>query len=290
MSPTNPPGARPPLPYKLGRRPARHDPRTLRLAAYLDRSVLPAAPAEADWASRVGTWGVFLNDHLGCCAVAATAHQIEAWTTYAAQQPVVLPDSEIVKAYSAVGGYDPGTGANDNGCVMLDVLNFWRRTGIGGRDIYGYAAIDPKDHELVKFSLWAFGGLYLGVNLPLRASDQLQASQPWLAPVGGLYDRDVPGSWGGHAIYLARYDATGLACVTWGAAQPLSWHWLDTYAAELYAVLSPDWLTKTGAPCGLDWAQLRTDLQALGGDPGPEPPPPGPDERPPYVPNFLEMM
>ena len=37
------------------------------------------------------------------------------------------------------------TGLNDNGAVILDVLNYWRKTGIGGHPISAYADLKELD-------------------------------------------------------------------------------------------------------------------------------------------------
>ena len=55
-------------------------------------------------------------------------------------------DKQVVAAYSAITGYNPSTGANDNGAVEIDVLNYWRQTGIAGHKIGAYVALglDPE--------------------------------------------------------------------------------------------------------------------------------------------------
>jgi len=61
---------------KLGKKPARHDPRTLQMANYL---ALPAFPASRDWTNKAKpAWGMMLNDQLGDCTCAAIGHIIQA--------------------------------------------------------------------------------------------------------------------------------------------------------------------------------------------------------------------
>ena len=247
---------------KLGKLAPRHDKRTLQFANYLKPKALPTPPDSVDWASKVGPdWNMLLNDQLGCCTISGAAHMIEAWSTYATSK-VVLPDSAILAAYEANSGYNPVTGENDNGCVESDVLNYWKNTGIGGHKIAAFMALEPGNHWHIKAAIQLFGGVYLGVALPLSAQDQ----KVWSVAPGGPVGQNAPGSWGGHCINLVEYDPQLLTCVTWGALQQLTWQWNDQYVDEAYAVLSEDWLNvQHVAPSGFDMATLAADLQALDG-------------------------
>src|SRR4051812_26356624 len=74
----------------LGRVEARHDPRTLRLASYLDDAVLlPEIPETFDLVPQVGSWPMYGNDALGDCTLATVGHMIQAW--YAANGVTVTP-------------------------------------------------------------------------------------------------------------------------------------------------------------------------------------------------------
>src|SRR5579871_570535 len=79
---------------KLGKAPARHDPRTLQLAKYIPTGSIPAPPALDDWSKKVRNWPMMLNDSLGDCTCACAGHMIEQWTTYASTQ-VIPPDNSI---------------------------------------------------------------------------------------------------------------------------------------------------------------------------------------------------
>src|SRR5579884_1536389 len=68
---------------KLGKRPARHDPRTLRLGDYL-LPRLPTPKPRVDYTTKVpaGQWGMMANDKIGDCTCAAAGHMIEEWTAW----------------------------------------------------------------------------------------------------------------------------------------------------------------------------------------------------------------
>src|SRR5271165_6633587 len=81
----------------------------------------PAVPTLVDYASKVASWPEYDNLTVGDCTCAALGHAVQAWTTYGEGETVTLPQPVIIDLYEAVSGYDPVTGANDNGAVEQDV-------------------------------------------------------------------------------------------------------------------------------------------------------------------------
>jgi hypothetical protein len=246
--------------YKLGKLPARHDPRTFQFAKYLRTSGLPPAPASQEFDSKVASWPMMKNDTVGDCTCAAAGHMIEQWTTYSGT-PFTPTDAQVIAAYSAITGYDPATGANDDGANMLDVLNYWRKTGVANHKVMAFAALEPKNHTQIQDALYLFGNVYLGVALPVSAQKQTV----WTVPPGGPVGHGAPGSWGGHCIPIVAYNPRALTVVTWGALKTMTWTFLDTYCDEAYAVLSQDWVNQGTHvnPNNFDLATLKSDLAQL---------------------------
>lgn len=252
-----------PLKLKLGKQVARHDPRTLLLASYMTTE-LPAPPPAFDLTSKVSAWGMMENQDIGDCTCAAAGHLIMEWTANAGKKMVTPTDKQIVDAYSAITGYNPKTGANDNGAVEIDVLNFWRQSGIAGHKISAYMALEPSNHNHIMDSVYIFEGCYIGVQLPVSAKDQIKNHQPWSVPPGGAIGDGKPGSWGGHAVPVVAYDSRGVTVVTWGATQMMTWSFWEAYCEEAYAILSADYLTgKKTTPQGFSLQQLQEDLANL---------------------------
>ena len=244
---------------KLGKNPARHDPRTLLMAHYLQPEALPQLPASQEWTDKIQTWPMMANDRLGDCTCAAAGHLIEEWTTYSGTG-VTLSDSDIIAAYSSITGYNPQTGQNDNGAVELDVLKYWRKTGFSGHKISVFVGLEPGNHDHIKASVYIFGGCYIGLALPISA----QTQNVWSVPPGSLQGPGAPGSWGGHAVPVVAYDSLGLTVVTWGALKQMTWGFWDAYCDESYGLLSPDWVNaKKIAAYGFNLAQLKADLKAI---------------------------
>ncbi len=155
---------------KLGKLPVRTDVRTLHVARYVDRAELPPPPASLDLTDHVGDWPMYANDRVGDCTIAAAGHMIEAWTADSRGQPVEISERSVLDAFDRVKQVDPLSG--EEGAVVLDVLGYWRHTGIDRHRIGAYAQVPVHDHALAQTSAWLFGGLYVGVELPLTAQDQ----------------------------------------------------------------------------------------------------------------------
>jgi hypothetical protein len=248
---------------RLGKHQRRVDPRTLNLASY-DRGI-PAPPPSVTLSRKVPEWPVYLNNDIGDCAIASPAHQIECWTANAARERS-LTNADVLTAYEAVSGYRPDNprhpvhNDSDVGCNMLDVLHYWRHTGIGRDRITAYVAVDHTDVGRLKQAVWLFGGVYLGLRLPETAHVQIDDNEPWT--VVAMIGKGTPDSWGGHAVPIVDYDDDWAVCVTWGALQRMSWEFIQDYADEAYAILSADWVDKANQknPEGFDFALLQSDL------------------------------
>ena len=242
----------------LGKLPPKHDPRTFQLAKYIS-SALPAAPAAQCWSAKVKGWPMYMNDKIGDCAIAGPAHMVEAWTANASNL-IQVADADVLKAYEDVGGYRPGKPSTDGGCVLMDVLKYWRTTGIGGHKIGAFASVSPHSSAYVQDAIFLFGGLNTGFALPVTAQNQ----SVWDVVAGASHNPDAkPGSWGGHCVNIVDYDARSLTCVTWGALKKMTWAFFKAYADEAYAILSNDFINGGKAPNGFDLASLQADLAVL---------------------------
>jgi hypothetical protein len=184
---------------------------------------------------------------------------IQAWTAEDEKQ-IIVPDGDIVKMYSEVSGYIAGDESTDTGAVVLDVLNYWRKTGLDGHQLIAYAALRLKSDQEVMKSIYYFGAAYVGLSLPLSAQKQ----STWDVTEGGLTGEGRPGSWGGHAIPFVAYNATGPICITWGQLQQLTWGFYDAYGEEAYACFGRDIVgSDDKSPEGFNSAQLLADLKRI---------------------------
>lgn len=252
---------------RLGKKPPKHDPRTLRLAKYMTREALPPAPTSKDYTPAVekaGGFPMYGNDRWGDCAEADVGHSQQTWV-FNAGGSVSFTDTNIANLYSAVTGFNPNDPSTDQGTYWLDLLNYWRKTGItdaSGKvhQIGGFMSVDPRSTVQIRTAVWLFGGLQLGISLPLTAYDQYSAGKAWtyVSSTG----RGKAGSWGGHAVPVPKYSSRSLYVVTWGGLQRMTYGFMSHYCDEAYVVLSPDWfnLVSKKAPSGFDYNQLDYDI------------------------------
>lgn len=237
----------------LGKLPVRTDVRTLSLGRYVDPKVLPPPPPTFAETAKVASWPMYANDRVGDCTTAAAGHMIEAWTAAVRGQAVVITEESVLDAFEHVKRVDPLTGAE--GAIELEVLQYWRKQGIGEHRIGAFARVSVHSRRLVQTGAWLFGGLYIGLQLPLAAQEQ--DVWDW---TGSLSGDALPGSWGGHAVDVVAYDAHRLTVVTWGRLKQMTWSFWDRYCDEAYGILSGDFLDAGRAPNGFDLAALKADL------------------------------
>jgi hypothetical protein len=239
--------------HRLGKRPRRDDPRTLKLSRYT--KALAPAPPTCDWSLKLSDLGPMLNTSIGDCTCAAVGHMIQTWTANTGKE-VIIPDQDILRLYE-VFGYVPGNPATDQGAVEIDVLNYWRANPVDGHQLLAYAALNPQQTEEIRQSVYYFGGAYIGLALPITA----QTQDIWT--VTSLSGDGTPGSWGGHAVPVIGYDRHYVKLITWGQIKLCSWNFFYAYTDEAYALLSPDWMSEGKTPNGFDLEQLTSDLMNI---------------------------
>lgn len=241
---------------KMGKLPAKFDPRTYKLTAPLQEK-LPVPPASINWAPDV-QWPMWNNDTIGCCTQVSVASAIRVWTGKSATSPVLLTDQEVLQNYSAESGYVPGDASTDNGGVEVDVLNRWKNIGYcspkGTDKILSFGYVHPKDHDSIKRIVAMLGGAYIGIQLPnFAVSGDVQT---WdLDPQG---DNSIAG---GHAVFIHGYDDKNLYLNTWGQAWTMTWAFFDTFVEESYGIISQDWINAKGeTPEGETLEELNKEL------------------------------
>jgi hypothetical protein len=238
---------------KLGRKAVITDSRTLKLAKYIS-TTLPAPPPARDWTKGIANWGMMLNDKLGCCTIAAVAHAVQVFSANTASE-VTVPDAQVLQYYEQWDGYKPSEPNTDSGGVELNVLTNWQKSAFGVHKLIAYADPAYTNLEQIRQAINLFGGVYIGVSLPITA----QTQTVWdVVPNGG--ESAKPGSWGGHAVFVPKYDADGFTCITWGELKTMTVAFWNAYVDEAHALLSHDWLAKKGSPSGFKLAELKTDL------------------------------
>jgi hypothetical protein len=246
---------------KLGKLKPKHHPATLDFGKILLPDAPPPPPEKAFWEYKTDPYaiGMYGNDVCGDCTLAAIAHYLLLVTAHTGK-PFYADPAEVLKAYSAISGYDPKTGANDNGCAITDVLNYMRVTGIQGYKIEGWAQIDHTSLLHLHQGIYIFGGNNIGVQLPAIAQDQFSDNQSWeVVPDDG-------GIEGGHCILESGYGSEGSNFESWGKGdQKASNEWSSKYKDEGYVVFTKDWINEASglAPNSFDLDALVNALKAV---------------------------
>jgi hypothetical protein len=240
-------------------------------------AVLPPVFGDIDRESLVPDWPMYCNgpdagnppaspNGVGDCTIAAPAHFFAAQRVYAGYPLPVFDDSAIISAYSAVSGYDPSTGANDNGADPVTVLNYLKTTGLQDANgnphrIAGFARFaQPSNYQLMASALEVFGTLYVAIDCRQAQQDQFANGEPWQYVKGSPDD-------GGHMICFQRRRASGVGiweAITWGAVQRTTLNFIHRQVMEVYAVVSEDWVRACGtAISGFDLYQLLSDMSGV---------------------------
>ena len=239
---------------RFGKLPPKIDYRTLQFGSYLQDDI-PAPLPETHLAHRVCTnlghgapylFPMFANDILGNCTIAGMAHGSTVYHGMVSQEHIPA-QSEVIRIYNHL------TGGVDSGLYLLDVVKYWRSTGIEESKIYAYANVSPHNHEHVKQAISIFGGLFMGFQCQEKVLDEFRNDKPW-----------QPGKKinAGHAVYVTGYDKDYVDTLTWGTIQLGTWAWWDEHVDECYALLPPEAKIE-GFTTGFDFARLSRDLSEV---------------------------
>jgi hypothetical protein len=244
--------------FRLGKLPKKSDPRTLQLKKYL--APIPV-PVSEDLSGEVNPWPMFGNNAYGDCTCAAIGHMTQLFAAMAGiDNAIVEPvDADILQLYYDInnGGTPfPAGASQDQGANILDVIKLWMQKTIKGVAPFAFAEVDISNLDEVKVAISLFGGLDIGIQLPLVAQGQTVWDDVYSPGNANTW----PGTWGGHSVSVVGFDATGLTVVTWGSLKKMTWAFWNSCVDEAYAILPTDWKLR---PDGFDFATLEQDLTEL---------------------------
>lgn len=252
---------------RLGKRPATPDRRDLLFANYRESPI--GLPKTFGYGHLVKDWQMLGNGPdpqmpasfkgAGDCYWAGTAHQVMVWAAAAGAKVPTFKTVDVLAAYASTG-YDPRTGAGDNGTDVRKGLGYVQKTGLvdasGVRHKIGaYVALEPGNLTQLREALYLFGAVGIGIQFPSYAEDQFAAGKSWSYRSGGSIE-------GGHYIPVVLNP---LQVVTWGQLQKMTASFYSHLCDEAWAIISPDFLHNGKSPAGFDLAQLTADLKTVTG-------------------------
>jgi hypothetical protein len=237
---------------RFGKLPPKIDYRTLSFGNYLKEDI-EEPPESVSLTVRVFEnlgdkrtdliFPMFANDQLGDCTVAGMAHGVTVYHGMVTQRHI--PElSEVVRIYNHL------TGGFDSGLYLLDVVKYWRSTGIEDNQILAYTTLNNHNRVHVKQAINLFGGLLMGFQCQEKVMEEFKAKKPWKP--GHLINA-------GHAVYVTGYDTDYVEVLTWGSTQKGTWAWWDRCVDEAYVLLPPEAKLPEFAP-GFDFERLQKDL------------------------------
>lgn len=253
---------------KLGRLPAKSDTRALMFARFAtEPKVLPAKTNY--WPKRSAfPLRSFGNRKMGDCTRAKQAIASMRMERLEAKRTPLITDEEVIRVYVDMSNRLYGGG--DNGAFETDALNEWRRPEYTFRDTKGhpltidaFLRLNASDHTEMKTALFLAGahGIAICLNLPLGFQG-IDPPVDWDYPNGvALIGEWLPGSWGGHSMWVRDYDEVGFWLNhSWEIPdQRITYRAAAAYIDEAHSVIdSLDvWRKKPGIKSRLDLAGIK---------------------------------
>lgn len=232
---------------------------------------LPAPAYPIDIAPSVTAWGMDGNgpdptvsqdfQGVGDCTFAGREHAKRAKAATYGETETMETSAALVAEYLA---YDHG---QDNGAVISDLLLTWYKAS----RILAFAPVDHTDVTAMDSAMQQFHGLYVGVDLTDDADDLFENGEPWTVANGETPDPDE-----GHCIVKVGADGREYDdWVTWGARQESTRAWSAACIQEAWVIITSEDEMDAAA-----LANLRADIDALGGHDITTPPSPTPTPVP----------
>ena len=238
---------------RLGRMPRTSDTRALLYSKFAQP--LSDLPERSDFWSHRTPFRLrsFGNREHGCCTIASQGIMQMRHERLEVRRTPDIEDQEILRVYYAMTfrEYQAGDGTignpdGDVGAYEVDALNNMRRPELTFRDkqkrpltIDAFVRVSASDQEQIKNALWTAKthGLKFCINLPL-AFRSLDPPLDWDIPEGQPLTGDwVPGSWGGHSMFMEDFDnRRGIRVPgTWEQEdQWISWRAVAAYVDEVH--------------------------------------------------------
>lgn len=240
------------MPNFTGKKPATYDSRDIRYADVRPKA-LPQFDLPIGWGYGMdfgsANWLMLGNGPddtvfqgfggCGDCAWAGPAHEEMQAAHEAGRKIPIFSGKTVVNQYSAYSGYNPQTGANDNGSDVREVLNWRQAKGLvddtgNTYKIGTYVSLELGNWQALREACWLFESVGLGFNFPSSAMDQFNNGKVWSVVPGAQID-------GGHYVPIVGHPWSGYwTCITWGQRQVMTWQFIQTYADELWAYIDPE--------------------------------------------------
>lgn len=251
--------------FKTGKLDPVRKPTHVSLTDHLDvASAIPSVPAQGwEFAVPQSELSVLGNDVYGCCAPAGAYGLAQIMTCNTdPSDPIVPTTGQVLDLYNAVTGFTVNDPSSDQGTVVTDLLDHWKKHGFpvttrSGKkrisQIAGWAALDISNFNLLRWAAYTFGGSLLGIKCPQKC---IEDTTNWNFAPG------LPLA-GGHLIVQAGEGSLGGKMRSWGMFIPSTAGFMGAYNDEGYIVATPEWINAQGvSPVGLNLNSLLAAMKA----------------------------
>jgi hypothetical protein len=199
---------------------------------------------------------------------AGGGHLVEGWSFWGQGQEVDMTTDEILKMYSAVAGFNendgpPGNNPTDQGSTLQAGLGYLQKTGLSGIKSGPFGELNVKKTNNWQQALAELGPLMIGVGVGDAEQEAFENGQMWVEqPSPNEED---------HCVILCGYQPGSYWCWTWGGLQGMTPGWFEQNCAEVWGVVSQEWVSKAKGtdPEGVDLEVLGQQYATLTGQPNP---------------------
>ena len=213
---------------------------------------LPTVPKSFDYGHKVDKFPMAANDKFGDCTIAGAVHMMQLAYAEVNETFTYPGDQAIIDTYMHLSG-----GA-DNGLVMRNVLQAWMQDGLFGTKIAGWAPVNIHNWDHMRAAAYAFGGLYVGIEMPQEAEEQFEAGENW------HIDENTEGPIGGHCVTISGINTMGADIQTWGAETAMTKGWWNRFGSEAYVIVPEIFVEAGHGPVNnFSVKQMQADLKDI---------------------------
>jgi hypothetical protein len=227
---------------KLGKQEYKEDSRTVKMAKFIDMTLKAPLKFDFDKGRKPFPARVWGNDAYGDCVFAAQMNELLRVERIETRKTLPAQDQDVIHMYQTLTGCRAPSDENDNGYVMLDAFDNWRKNGwtLAGAEskhytIDAYGELQVSDPHQLRLGCFLLHGVQFGFRLPRTA--QQQTGQGYWDVVENAGSAGNPGSWGGHAVYGKKYDKDNFYVYTWGREIRVTNAFVEKYGDEAWCVV-----------------------------------------------------
>ncbi|MDR3687613.1 MAG: hypothetical protein P4L93_11725 [Coriobacteriia bacterium] len=202
------------------------------------------------------------NDTVGDCVLAGAVNE-GILDCHATGKPAAFKDSDAIRAYSDITGYDPADPNTDRGTDMVAAAKYRQKHGIvdsaGNVHRIGAYLDVPIDVSKLEVAMYLFGAAGLGITVTDRTMKQFDQGLYW-----SMTGQKGSPSDGGHYIPGVARRGSHTNIVSWAKLVRMTDGFLKTFCDEILAYVPLDYLDSGGhTPEGFDVTALNSALAKL---------------------------